>query len=316
MNRNDFVGRLLKTGDAELVQSYFVGHPLTIEEMKEMLNSQYSEVFVEYIHSRLFNQQAEPVDVDAATEDTTSVAEDALASEAPAPVAPVDEAPASETETQVELPAYLFHRIAIEELVGKSGISSDAKKVLNRVIKLMKEKAGLVFWGELFTCRNRVERFLNLDNKSDFDYFTRNFEREMGPLDAQFPGLDDALKPYLEAYAQEQAEMAVQSEAKREEEQRVSKRALVEELLDTKIGDLRECERIMNKASVGCKKSLSHFVNDALISSEDSMLRFMMEYRLRDALNETEVTLKKWMGTSERVNALKECIEVIKELGV
>jgi hypothetical protein len=311
--------------------------------LKEIIESQYCEFFIAYVHSRLFKQQAKPVDVDV--EDTTSV-EDALASEAPAPVDPVDEAPTEEVtsevneapaseapaeETSYDFPDFLFQRISIEDLrkegpvleivagVAKTVMrppTPDALKLAKHAVELLAGKK-INLWGEIFTRKSEVEALIANNTR---DAFNQLFALMNGVLkcgfDTEFSGLEQALKPYLEAYAQEQAEMAVQSEAKREEEQRVSKRALVEKLLDKKIGDLRECKLIMDKASVGCKKYLSHFVNDALISSEDSKLRFMMEYPLRDALNETEKTLKKWMGTSQRVNALKECIEHIKELGV
>ena len=52
---------LLSSKEEELVKSYMESHEISIEFMRQIVKSQYCEMFFNFVRSQLYNQQVEKV---------------------------------------------------------------------------------------------------------------------------------------------------------------------------------------------------------------------------------------------------------------
>ena len=267
-----------------------------------VMQSKYSGEFMEFLQN-LRNQQAKPVDVDAtAPEPIDAPVEESPASEAETPVdeAPVNEAPASETETPVAFPEFLFEKIAAETLIGEDKLSCGVSNSLRKVVYILNNEAQIYFWGELFTRKDRVKRLVKLEDKEDFDGFAFHFERKMKcSLDAEFSGLEEALKPYVEANA---AELKALSDAVK----RRKCEEFADKLLHMSLRELHQCEEVLSRLSRGSKSALTRFCRDAERAPEGSDLRAMLDWCLEELCSECDEALVAALGTIQRVHAVRD----------
>ena len=197
--KNDFVGKLLKTGDAELIKSYFVGHPLTIEEMKEIIKSQNCDKFIEFIHSQLF-QQAKLVDVDTANSPEIS---------APVEVEYITE------EADATCDKFLFQKIDVTQLFCEK-MSSTVKDGLRNIENALFEK-GIIYWGQIYTENQNVVKLMSSEA---YRIFSANVERCFGRKVYDIPYIESVLAPMLSDFTHKKEEAEQKDKAENDRKER------------------------------------------------------------------------------------------------
>ena len=164
---------LLSSNDERLVKSYMESHELSIEFMREISNSQYCELFFNFVHSRLYNQQKEVA----------------------APVADVKKTPSESTFDK-----FLFMRINVEELFCDR-MSASAQNLLRRVERVL-EGNDVLYWGQIYTHNQKVVKLLSPE---EYHVLSANVERCFGRKVYDIPYIKSVLTPMLSDYSQKKA---------------------------------------------------------------------------------------------------------------
>jgi hypothetical protein len=178
---NDFFRVLLSSKEEGLVKSYMESHELSIEFMTEIVKSQHCEMFLKYVHSKLYNQQEE----------------------ASAPVADVTNIHPGLTEGDASstLDKFLFQKIDVKILFCDR-MSASAENMLRRVEQILFSK-DILYWGQLFTENAKLIKVLSQD---EYHVLSANVERCFGRKVYDLSYIKSVLTPMLSDYSQKKAE--------------------------------------------------------------------------------------------------------------
>ena len=208
---NAFVSQLLCCDDKNLVMSYIANHILAVEDMKEIVKSQYCEMFLEFIHGRLYNQQA--------TEDT--IPADVVPSQAKSENS-VEEPTQLTLETEdttvevISFEEFFSQKVKAKQLVIEA-TEPGAEKSLSEIENKL---AGynIFVWGQLFTENKTVKNILTRD---EYCLLSANIHRCFGKnIEDEIFGLREHLQPTVDVYLQEKADVKLQEAIKEAEIER------------------------------------------------------------------------------------------------
>ena len=205
----EFYSVLLKSNEERLVKSYMESHELTIEFMREVIKSQYCDLFLEFVYGRMYNQQV-PADV---VETSTEVEKVDAETEVVAPAG--DDKPLSFAD--------IFFKLIDVKKLFREGVSSDVEKALANV-KANLQKNGIYFWGQLFIESGEANLRKSLPVAGGlFEIFSVNIHREFGlKIGEVIPGLEAVLTPIVEEYIQNKREEQMAKERSLDSETNIS----------------------------------------------------------------------------------------------
>jgi hypothetical protein len=159
---------LFNSNEKGLIKSYMESHELTLEFMKEVVKSQHCEMFLTYVHSKMYNQQEE----------------------ASAPVADVE----------ATFDKFLFLRINVAKLFCER-MSASAQNLLRRVERVL-EGNDVLYWGQIYTENQKVVKLLSPE---EYHVLSANVERCFGRKVYDIPYINSILTPMLSDYSQKKA---------------------------------------------------------------------------------------------------------------
>ena len=207
----EFYSVLLKSNEERLVKSYMESHELTIEFMREVIKSQYCEMFLEFIHGRLYNQQA--------TEDT--IPADVVPSQAKSENS-VEEPTQLTLETEdttaevISFEEFFSQKVKAKQLVIEA-TEPGAEKSLSEIENKL-ARYNIFVWGQLFTENKTVKNILTRD---EYCLLSANIQRCFGKnIEDEIFGLREHLQPTVDVYLQEKADVKLQEAIKEAEIER------------------------------------------------------------------------------------------------